>query len=286
MRSSFAALWIRSLTKPELLTLVADVKRDDPTAVSQAVAFVCAERFGMWHNRARARLCRHFKNHPPPQRDCDLLVDAIIKRLLDSNFYEQFKDQLAMAIRFSPDRLSDAAQLAFDSDRDYIRRYAQWVHHSLNSTHTIEIADNHSMHRSGGGQFFRLLASRSPPPGDRYRYPTGRCTPSRYPMQFRLSSLLWLTFFAAILFAVAQLPVRRFPDAVLVVAILSFPLALIGLALLVFSVFMGFSIWVTPSADFHRGENLRNCGRMLAGGVAAALPFTYFLTSFIRGAPL
>ncbi|WP_146462368.1 hypothetical protein [Rubripirellula tenax] len=105
-------------------------------------------------------------------------------------------------------------------------------------------------------------------------------------MQFLLSSLLWLTAFAAIVFAVAQLAVRRFPDAVLVVAIISLPLALIGIALLVFSVFMGFSIWVTPGTDFHRGENLRNCGRMLVGGVAAVLPFTYFLASFILGASL
>ncbi|WP_162273266.1 hypothetical protein [Rubripirellula obstinata] len=33
-------------------------------------------------------------------------------------------------------------------------------------------ADNHRMHRSGGGQFSCLLASLSPPPGDAYRYPT------------------------------------------------------------------------------------------------------------------
>ncbi|WP_068267444.1 hypothetical protein [Rubripirellula obstinata] len=37
------------------------------------------------------------------------------------------------------------------------------------STHD---ADNHAMHQSGGGWPIFKLASRSPPPGDRDRYPT------------------------------------------------------------------------------------------------------------------
>ena len=137
MRPSFAALWIRSLTKTDLNTLIADVKHGDPDAISRAVAFVTAESFGIWHNRARAKLCRHFKNHPPAERDCECMVVAIRKRFLDGRFYEQFKDQLAMAIRFSPTCLADAASVACNSDRDYIRRYARWVRHVIDTSNAV-----------------------------------------------------------------------------------------------------------------------------------------------------
>jgi len=136
MRSSFAALWIRSLTKPELHSLIDDVKHGDPDATSRATVFVASESFGMWHNRARAKLCRYFKNHPPPDDQCKRMLDAIIDRLIDGRFSEQFKDQLSMAIRFAPERMADAVTVASSSDRGYIRRYADWVRHALNSSST------------------------------------------------------------------------------------------------------------------------------------------------------
>lgn len=133
MQPSYAALWVRSLTKLELETLISDVKRGDATATSQAVIFVTSESFGYWHNRARAKLCRHFKNHRPSATDCERMVKTIVDRFLNGRFYEQFKDQLSMAIRFSPDDLERAASIAAGSDRDYIRRYATWVRHVLDS---------------------------------------------------------------------------------------------------------------------------------------------------------
>lgn len=134
MRPSFAAIWIRSLTKPELHSLIDDVKRGDADAISRAIAFVAAESFGIWHNRARAKLCRHFKNYPPSDGERERMVDAIVNRLIDGQFSEQFKDQLSMAIRYDPDRLSDASNVASTSDREYIRRYADWVQHVLDSS--------------------------------------------------------------------------------------------------------------------------------------------------------
>lgn len=134
MRASFAALWIRSLTKPELHSLIDDVQLGDTDVTSRAVAFVIAESFGMWHNRARAKLCRYFKNHPPSEYECQRMVDAITSRLIDGRFSEQFKDQLSMAIRFDPNRMAEVATVASRSDREYIRRYADWVCHSLNSS--------------------------------------------------------------------------------------------------------------------------------------------------------
>lgn len=86
-------------------------------------------------------------------------------------------------------------------------------------------------------------------------------------------------------FAVARFALQRIPDGNMVGAALSFPLALIGAALLVFSVFMGLSILVTPAEDFHRRENLRNCGRTLAAGVVLVLPFLYFIVAFKLNPP-
>jgi hypothetical protein len=134
MQPSFAELWIRTLTKADLRSLIEAVKCGDQESVSNAVVFVASESFGMWHNRARASLCRHFKNHPPSDDDRRRMVATIAKRLVEGRFSEQFKDQLAMAIRFDPVRLSEAANIASDSQREYIRRYADWVrnvlHHS------------------------------------------------------------------------------------------------------------------------------------------------------------
>ena len=137
MRPSFAALWIRTLTKSDLHSLIDDVKRGDPDATSRATVFVAAESFGMWHNRARANLCRYFKNHPPSDGECKRMVDAIVNRLTDGRFSEQFKDQLSMAIRFDPDRMAEAVTIASSSERGYIRRYADWVRHALDSSSTI-----------------------------------------------------------------------------------------------------------------------------------------------------
>ena len=134
MRASHAAIWIRSLSKSDLHSLIDDVRSGDANAISRASEFVAAESFGIWHNRARAKLCRHFKNHPPPDDQSERMIDAIIRRLIDGRFSEQFKDQLSMAVRFSPSRMSDAMAIASRSERSYIRRYAEWLRHSLNSS--------------------------------------------------------------------------------------------------------------------------------------------------------
>ena len=131
MRPSFAALWIRTLTKSELHLLVRNVKSGDSDAISRAVIFVSSESFGMWHNRARAKLCRHFKNHPPSDSECLPMVTAIVARLVEGRFYEQFKDQLSMAIRFDPSQLKAAAAIASESESEYVRRYAAWVQNVL-----------------------------------------------------------------------------------------------------------------------------------------------------------
>ena len=61
------------------------------------------------------------------------MVDAIVYRLIDGRFTEQFSDQLSMAIRFAPDQLANAAAVASQSEKEYIRRYANGVLQVLDS---------------------------------------------------------------------------------------------------------------------------------------------------------
>ena len=137
MRPSFAATWIRSISKQELHSLIEEVKRGNLDAKAKAIAFVAAESFGIWHNRARAKLCRYFKNHPPTKDACQTLTEAISSRLIDGRFSEQFKDQLAMAIRFDPDQMAETAAIALRSDKEYIRRYAAWTQHVIASSSKV-----------------------------------------------------------------------------------------------------------------------------------------------------
>ena len=131
---------IRELTAIELHDLIDATKAGDTDAIKQSVAFVTAESFGYWHNRARAKLCRHFKNHPPSQKQCDRMVGTICGRLTSGNFYEQFRDQLSMAIRFDRDSMQKAANIALRSDREYIVRYGNRVLHAIRSIRPDETA--------------------------------------------------------------------------------------------------------------------------------------------------
>ena len=123
----------RELSKGELHDLIRATKSGNSGAINQAVAFFTVESFGMWHNRARANLCRHFKNHPPGPMQCDQMVETICERLISGNFSEQFTDRLSIAIRFNRDRMQEAAHIALRSDREYIVRYGHRVLHAISS---------------------------------------------------------------------------------------------------------------------------------------------------------
>ena len=128
-----APKWIQDLTKGDLHSLISDTTGGDEAAVSRSVEFFIHESFGLWHNRARSKLCRGFKKRPPSLRYCQLMVDTICTRLLSGQFYEQFWEQLSMAIRFDRERMAEAAADALQSDREYIRRYARRILHAIDS---------------------------------------------------------------------------------------------------------------------------------------------------------
>lgn len=122
---------IPSILKQDLHGLIDDVHAGDPAAISRAVDFTVAESFGYWHNRARAKLCRWFKNHRPNQDQQQRLVEAIATRLTRGDFSEQFKDQLSMAVRFDPELMRRTATSLLDADKEYIRRYARWTRRKI-----------------------------------------------------------------------------------------------------------------------------------------------------------
>ncbi len=113
--------------KPELETLISRLKNGDQDAEYECVIFVLAESFGIWHGRARAKICRNLKHHPPDEMLRFKLVERIIWRLKTGNFSEQFKDQLKMAIRFSPNKMLETAHQLRDAEKEYVRRYAAYV---------------------------------------------------------------------------------------------------------------------------------------------------------------
>lgn len=120
--------------KTMLLDLLERVKQNDADAIEEAVVFCLAESRGVWHGRARAKICRNLKTRDVETHFQDLLVDTICSRLITGNFSEQFKDQLTMAIRFRPQRMLDCATNCLDSKKSYVQRYAAWVLARIDST--------------------------------------------------------------------------------------------------------------------------------------------------------
>ncbi len=114
-------------SKLELHELIDRVQSNDGDAIEEAVAFCVAESRGLWHGRARARICRNLKSREILEESVDRLVEAICRRLFKGVFAEQFKDQLTMAIRFRPDQVEACAERSRASEKAYVRRYAQWV---------------------------------------------------------------------------------------------------------------------------------------------------------------
>ena len=128
------------LSKGDLRDLIACVKNGDQSAIDKSIDFIVADSLGMWHNRARAKLCRYFKNEAPNKEQQRRLVDKIKSRLLNGDFHEQFKDQLGMATNFDPRELQQAAEIAIKNEKRYIRKYAKWVLNRIENSTSSKIA--------------------------------------------------------------------------------------------------------------------------------------------------
>ncbi|WP_404308961.1 hypothetical protein [Neorhodopirellula lusitana] len=102
-------------------------------------------------------------------------------------------------------------------------------------------------------------------------------------MQFSLLSLMKLTGISACVFAVVAYLIGSYSDGILVAAIVSVPLAMVGVLLLVQSSFLALSMCLSATVDHHRGDNLRNCVGMATGGVIAISPAMVCAFWFFNG---
>jgi hypothetical protein len=127
--------------KQDLDDLIEAVQRNEAGAIKEAVAFFLAESRGLWHGRARAKICRNFKNRGLSQDVQSVLVEAICQRLTSGRFSQQFKDQLTMAIRFRPDEMHRSATHALASKKYHVRKYAKWVLQKLDRVGYVSEAD-------------------------------------------------------------------------------------------------------------------------------------------------
>ena len=136
--------------KNELAELIEQLKAGNLLAVERCIDFFLAETRGLWHGRARAKICRNLKNLPLDKRTKDRLVATIVRRLETGNFSEQFKDQLTMAIRFRPCWLHDSATQLLGSPKGYVQRYASWVLNKINASEACDevAAANKAVNRS------------------------------------------------------------------------------------------------------------------------------------------
>ena len=115
------------MSKGDLLQLAREMQPGAVDAVEKAVRFVCADTEGLWHGRARAKMCRHLKHLELPRSHRDRLVTVILDRLASGHFSEQFRDQLRLAMQLDKRKSFSVAKSALASDRDYVRRYARWM---------------------------------------------------------------------------------------------------------------------------------------------------------------
>ncbi|TFY96166.1 hypothetical protein [Ramlibacter humi] len=117
----------KTLTKVELHGLADELLACDTAAVERCVNFVLADTKGLWHGRARALMCRRLKHCDLGRTHRTALVDCITQRLRLGLFSEQFKDQLRLAMHLDLEKTLLACRQIAQSDKPYVRRYAQWA---------------------------------------------------------------------------------------------------------------------------------------------------------------
>lgn len=116
-----------SLTVEDLRQLADRLLLNEASAVAACIEFIEAESKGLWHGRARAMMCRRLKHCRLSRSQRPRLVACITERLRSGRFSEQFVDQLRLAMRLDERRVFAAARACASGQRDYVRRYAEWV---------------------------------------------------------------------------------------------------------------------------------------------------------------
>ena len=114
------------LSKQDLHQLADGLLAPEPWVVERCIDFVLAETQGMWHGRARAKMCRRLKHCDLGRTNRTRLVDCILSRLREGRFSEQFKDQLRLALQLDRARTLKVCADALASNKAYVVRYGAW----------------------------------------------------------------------------------------------------------------------------------------------------------------
>lgn len=122
-----AALVFEKLSRRELRDRADRVAENDPDAVEFATRFFERETKGTWHNRARAMLARRFKHCQLTDFQKRRISSAIYRRLQAGEFFEQFKDQLRLAIYLDRDGIMKEANEASKRPIPRVIRYSRWI---------------------------------------------------------------------------------------------------------------------------------------------------------------
>jgi hypothetical protein len=126
--------------RPELRALAERVEANDPWAIEESIAFIEETTDGYWHGRGRSLLSRRLAGHNLSDGQRRRFLAAVLGRLESGKFFMHFKGGLRTAMELDPQETTEAAQRALDSDRDYVRRYAQWVLDRLRaSAETVKV---------------------------------------------------------------------------------------------------------------------------------------------------
>ncbi|HEY0734663.1 MAG TPA: hypothetical protein VGD69_07130 [Herpetosiphonaceae bacterium] len=116
-----------ALHKQELHQLADRLLSDEPEAIELCVAFIEADTPGTWHGRARAMMARRLKHCTLSPQQQTRLIEAILGRLVDGRFAEQFKDQIRLVLHLDAPEAFTIARSCLDHPKEYVRRYAAWI---------------------------------------------------------------------------------------------------------------------------------------------------------------
>jgi len=118
---------LEPMSRVEVRALADDLLAGEPDSVEKAVRFVCTETINLWHGRGRAMMCRRMKHITLSREQQGRLVAAILDRLANGTFSQQFKDQLRLAMHLDSKGTSTLAKRVLKSDKEHVRRFAAWV---------------------------------------------------------------------------------------------------------------------------------------------------------------
>lgn len=104
----------------------------DPESIARCIEFIEAESKGIWHNRARAIMCRRLKHVELSNEDSERLVASILNKFETGKFAQQFKDLLKLALTLHKGATLELAATLSSDTRAYVKRQADWLieHHS------------------------------------------------------------------------------------------------------------------------------------------------------------